>query len=132
MYFIFPDSISFLIAIFSLTLSVAIIFRPSFWQEKIDNSLKDQLSKQGWAINTNKFNGHLFTSLNANDVLLTHNNGASIYFPRIKASLGLLSLLKKNIEIKYISVSNVKIRPWFDGNDIVKTPENIFLAILIL
>ena len=49
-------------------------------------------------------------------------------FPKIKTSLGLFSLLKKNIEIKYISVSNVKIRPWFDGNDIAKKPENIFFS----
>ena len=117
-----------LIALVSILLAVAIIFRPSFWQNKIDHSLKEQLSKQGWAINTNKFKGHLFTSLTANDVLLTHDNGASLYFPKIKASLGLFSLLKKNIEIKYISVSNVKIRPWFDGNDIVKKPENIFFS----
>ena len=117
-----------LIALAFFLLFVAIIFRPSFWQEKIDHSLKEQLSKQGWAINTNKFKGHLFTSLTANDVLLTHDNGASLYFPKINASLGLFSLLKKNIEIKYISVSNVKIRPWFDGNDIVKSPENIFFS----
>ena len=84
-----------LIAIVFVLLTVAIIFRPSFWQEKIDHSLKEQLSKQGWAINTNKFKGHLFTTLTANDVLLTHDNGASLYFPKIKAGLGLFSLLKK-------------------------------------
>ena len=85
----------YLIAFVFILLVMAIIFRPSFWQKKIDYSLKEQLSKQGWAINTNKFKGHLFTSLTANDVLLTHDNGASLYFPKIKTSLGLFSLLKK-------------------------------------
>jgi len=64
-------SISFLLII------VVLVFRPSIWQDQIEKSLNDQLAKNGWAINTNEFSGHLFTSLNTEDILLTHKDGAS-------------------------------------------------------
>ena len=94
-----------------------VFFRPSVWQDRIDQYLNDQLSKSGWSLNNSVFSGHLFTKLSSSDVLLKSNKGTSIVFPSINARIKIFPLLMGKINLNELSVSNAIIKPSLKLNE---------------
>ena len=105
--------------ILTLVIGVAgfLFFRPSIWQDRIETYLNDQFHENGWKIEVNKLSGHLFSTLHSDNVSLIHKNGATVFLPSITTKIKILPLLKRQIEIDQLSVSQVAIQPYFESDD---------------
>ncbi len=126
--------------IFLIALAIAIVgfllFRPSLWQDRIESRLNEQLAKEGWSIQINALSGHLFSTLQSENISMVHDNGASIVLPQITTRIKIAPLLKGEIAIEELAVSHVSIQPYFEpGSDsteagnLVFAPERIPLDI---
>lgn len=105
---------------FILTLAVGIagfmLFRPSIWQDRIEEYLNDQMNANGWGIEISELSGHLFSTLYSDNISMVHENGATVFLPSITARIKILPLLKRQIEIDKLSVSHVAIQPYFESD----------------
>ena len=126
--------------IFLFALAIAIVgfllFRPSMWQDRIESHLNDQLAQEGWTIQINALSGHLFSTLQSENISIIHDNGASILLPKITTRIEIMPLLKGEIAIEELAVSHVSIQPYFgvvsdltQENTIIFAPERIPLDI---
>ena len=114
-----------------IALAVAIVgfllFRPSLWQDWIESKLNDQLAKEGWTIQINELSGHLFSTLQSENISMVHENGASVVLPQITTQIKIAPLLKGKISIEELSVSHVSIQPYFEsGFDSTETSNLVF------
>ena len=106
------------------------------WQDRIESHLNDQLAQEGWSIQINALSGHLFSTLQSENISIIHDNGASILLPKITTRIEIMPLLKGEIAIEELAVSHVSIQPYFgvvsdssEENTIIFAPERIPLDI---
>ena len=115
-----------IITIITLLIGIAgfLLFRPNLWQGRIETYLNRQLSKEGWNIQISELSGHLFTTLYSENVSLSHENGASIKLPSIATRILIGPLLKGDISLSELYLSNATINPYFDpSKDTTKTSQ---------
>ena len=86
-----------------------LFFRPSVWQNRIESYLNNQLDKEGWTININRLSGHLMSTIHTNDISLVNKNGSSILLPKISTRIKIISLLKGEIQLSELNLSNAEI-----------------------
>ena len=114
------------ILMFSSFVAGFLVFRPSLWQNRIESYLNNQLNKEGWTININELSGHLFSNIYTNNISLIKQNGTLVLLPKISAKIMILPLIKGEIKLSTLSLSNASIYPFIETKKDEENKENKF------
>ena len=114
------------ILILSTFVAGFLVFRPSLWQNRIESYLNNQLNKEGWTIKINELSGHLFSNIYTNNISLIKQNGTLVLLPKISAKIMILPLIKGEIKLSTLSLSNASIYPFIETKKDEENKENKF------
>ena len=115
--------ICFLIGLF-------LILRPGFWHDKIESILnKKYLTDNGWHLSIGAMEGHLFTSMILEDILVEHDDGSIFLAKSIKSTMNFFPLLTGVISLDLIKINESEMtlkNDFINQENKVKKNEIIF------
>ena len=86
---------------------VFLLSYPVVWKFRIENILNKKVFKEsGWELTIGELSGHLLREIESKDVEIVHENGTSIYIPKLNTQIDILNSLAGRIHLLELGINN--------------------------